>query len=80
MKNIYAVSIRLVESLRQHISEISYFTALAGFPIEGNIRYPNMSSAVFRNLIDLNESAGLPNRKRTIYLPDGSEMDFAGPY
>ena len=74
MKNIYAVSIRLVESLKEHISEINYFAALAGFPIEGYIRYPNMSSNVLRNLFDLNESAGLPNRKRTIYLPDGSEI------
>ena len=31
-------------------------------------------------LIDLNESVGLPKRERTIYLPDGSEMDFPGSY
>ena len=31
-------------------------------------------------LIDLNESVELPKRKRTIYLPDGSEMDFPGSY
>ena len=66
MKNMYAVSIRLVESLKERISEISYSTALAAKEISNIQTCPQMfwkTSLTWINLLDPRQE-----KAQSIYL------------